>query len=116
RTYRNLRWTEFAVEGEVELDSLILPGEDGFSQQRAVFDRSNVFNAVISESAKLLSIAVSDPHLRDQLTRMRGVLGHQPRIGDVDLLPRRVPSRHRAWQDPYDLSRLVLQGFGADLA
>lgn len=51
---------------------------------------------------------------RRQLQRMFAHLSPQRRPLTVAGAPHRVPSRHRRWQQLYDISRRVVAGFGMD--
>jgi hypothetical protein len=112
RLYRRRRWEDFEVDGDVDDESVFLPAEDGFSQEKVVLERSNPFNSVIAEAARLLVLEVEDQDVRRQLQRMYGQLSPQPPLTRVAALPYRVPSRHRRWQQLYDISRRVVEGFG----
>ena len=51
RSYRRLRMTDFAIEGDYDPEDLAVPGEDGFAQEITSFTRVNPFNSVIRAAA-----------------------------------------------------------------
>ncbi len=114
RTYKRRRLEEFAFDGEVDLESLFPPEESGFRQDRIVFNHRNHFNATIAAAARALSGEAWDPSTRRQLERLCHALGPQDPVRWPR--PERLPSRHRHWQELYDLSCQVLAGFGLRLS
>jgi 5-methylcytosine-specific restriction enzyme subunit McrC len=110
RTYRHAEDRDFAIDGDVDPESIALPSPDGFEQSVIRYDRRNVYNAAIKAAALVLQEECSDPSLRLQLGRVSAGLGPQRAIRS----PRRrkLPSRARRWQDLHDLSVDVLQGLG----
>jgi len=110
RTYRRVRQTEFAIDGDYDPEYLILPTDDGFVQEITSFTRINSYNAVIRAAAAQLSPVVPDAETRSRLER---VADHLPRQRAPSRLKnRRVPSRARSWQPTYDLSLDILRGLG----
>lgn len=112
RTYQRRTVREFAYEGEVDPEELVLPDPEGLLQEVAVLDRSNPYNAAILKAARSLLPEVRDAETRLQLVRMAELLAPQHSIR-ASRRPQRVPSRHRSWQPLYDLALHVLDGFGA---
>ncbi|MBE2251081.1 MAG: restriction endonuclease [Myxococcus sp.] len=110
RTYRRTRSVEFAVEGDVEAEELLLPPAEGYTQNVLLYDRQNPFNATILAAVKTLLPEVSDPQTRRRLGRVAEVLS--PQSGTSRLRQRRVPGRARHWQGLVDLAVDVLDGFG----
>lgn len=110
RSYRRLRMTEFAIEGDYDPEDLAVPGEDGFAQEITSFTRTNPFNSVIRAAAAQLAPVVPDAETRSRLERVADHLPRQPAPTRFD--KRRVPSRARSWQPTYDLSLDILQGLG----
>jgi 5-methylcytosine-specific restriction enzyme subunit McrC len=110
RTYSWHGIEEFAIDGEADPEEFVASQPDGFRQQVLLFDRRNIFNSVIRQSALALSPEVTDPTLRNQLGRILERLGYQP--SPPSRLPSRVPTRSASWQSLYEISCLVLEGFG----
>lgn len=111
RLYRERRWREFELEGELDADLVCEQDADGFPQQAMVLDRRNAYNAQIAAAAEVLAEDVRDATLRTQLLRVRSYLGDQARPSRGYLRP--VPARHRPWADLVELSRVIASG--ADL-
>jgi hypothetical protein len=111
RLYRQRRWREFELEGELDTDLVHEQSADGFPQQAMVLDRRNPYNALIAAAATVLVGDVRDASLRAQLLRVRSYLGTQPRARTGPLRP--VPARHQPWADLVELSRTIASG--ADL-
>jgi 5-methylcytosine-specific restriction enzyme subunit McrC len=118
RTYRRAVWQDFNVDGEVEPESLLLPEEDGFVQSGILLDRENTYNAVIHQAMVQLLVEVRDGDIRRQLYERKSRLSPQQTISHLPVR-RQLPSRHRRWQELYELCLQILEGFGigyADLA
>jgi 5-methylcytosine-specific restriction enzyme subunit McrC len=114
RLYRRRRWDDFEIEGDLDEESVFLPGESGFAQEKVILERGNRYNEIVAEAARLLIAEVEDQDVRRQLQRMFAHLSPQRRPLTVSGSPHRVPSRHRRWQQLYDISRRVVAGFGMD--
>jgi len=112
RLYRHRRWEGFDLDGDLDEESVFLPTESGFAQEKIVLERRNAYNAMIAEAARLLVPEVEDQDVRRQLQRMQAQLAPQPRPPAVVASPRRVPSRHRRWQQLYEIAQRVVDGFG----
>lgn len=110
RTYGRHTIQEFAIDGDVDPESVILPEPDGFTQRVVRYSRQNQFNAAIATAAQSLLPEVSDPQTRRQLVRIYETLSPQRTARHFHR--RNVPSRARRWQPVYDLALEVLDGFG----
>lgn len=110
RSYRRLRETDFAIEGDYDPEDLAIPTEDGFVQETTSFTRINPFNGVIRAAAAQLAPVVPDVETRARLERVAEHLPRQPVPSRLD--GRQVPSRARSWQPTYDLSLDILHGLG----
>jgi 5-methylcytosine-specific restriction enzyme subunit McrC len=110
RTYRHVDEWDFALDGDVNPESVVLPSADGFEQTTIRYGRHNVYNSTIKAAAHVLQAEVTDSVLQRQLGRVTADLGPQAAMRS----PRRrkLPSRSRRWQDLHDLSVDVLQGLG----
>lgn len=110
RTYRFANIEDFAIDGEVDPESIVLPSVDGFQQSVSSYDRRNIFNAAILGATQTLLTKVRDPNTRRQLVRVADVLAPQASISRANHRP--VPSRAKRWQSLHDLAIEVLRGFG----
>lgn len=112
RVYRQREWRDFEIEGEVDVEDLRLPDADGFAQTAPVFDAANPYNTEIRRAAETLHGAVRDPGLQQRLARAAASLSPADRRRRASP---RVPSRHRRWQQVYELARHINGGGGASL-
>lgn len=113
RGYRAFRTREFSVDGDVDMESLVLPHPDGFDVQRLALTSINPHNSVLKAALTALIPQIGEGDTRVLAERVVRNLGPQP---PVSALPVRLPPRHAGWQSTYELSLLVLEGFGLDLA
>lgn len=111
RLYRERRWRDFELEGELDVDLSFEQSADGFPQRAMVLDRRNPYNALIATAAEVLVGDVRDAALRTQLLQVRSYLGAQAPAQAAPLRP--VPARHRPWADLVELSHAIAAG--ADL-
>jgi 5-methylcytosine-specific restriction enzyme subunit McrC len=114
RLYRHRRWEDFDLDGDLDEESVFLPTESGFAQEKIVLERRNDYNAMLAEAARLLVPEVEDQDVRRQLQRMYAQLSPQTRPLAVASSQRRLPSRHRRWQQLFEIARRVVEGFGMD--
>lgn len=112
RLYKRQRWDAFEIDGDLDEESVFLPSEGGFTQEKMALGRANSYNEIIAEAARLLIPDVEDQDVRRQLQRMYAHLSPQRRPLSIAGAPPRVPGRHRHWQQLYDISRGVVAGFG----
>ena len=118
RTYRQIVWQDFNIDGEVDPESLLLPESDGFVQAGIVLDKQNQYNAVMHGAMERLMTEIRNGDTRRQVYQRQVRLSPQ-RLPSHLPTQRNLPSRHRRWQELYDLSRQILEGFGigySDLA
>jgi 5-methylcytosine-specific restriction enzyme subunit McrC len=115
RLYRWRVWDDFAIDGDVDAESLLIPRSTGFRQEKIIFDPSNGYNAIIREAGRLLAHEAEDRNVRHQLEQMVSELSPQgmmlPNLDSV----RRLPNRNQRWQPLVDLSIKVVRGFGLDI-
>jgi hypothetical protein len=115
RTYRSEVWNEFSFDGDVDVETVVLPERDGYRQERLTLSRSNFYNTTIQSAVRVILPEVRNIDTRRQLTRVYEALHPQvkrPRESRTGVLP----NRHRRWQPLFDLSRRVLDGFGMNLS
>lgn len=114
RTYRPRVVEEWSLDGEVDAQDILLPSADGYHIRQLAMTGTNRYNAQIARAATVLAPEVRDGVLQRQVRRVAQRLGPQPPHSSHP--SRRVPSRHRRWQDCYDLSNQINAGFGVRLA
>jgi len=110
RTYRHARVLDYGIDGEVEIDSLLMPSVDGYEQRVITYDRRNSFNAAVLAATQVLLPEIHDPQTRRQLVRVSEMLAPQAAVRRPK--HHRLPGRARRWQSLHDLSVDVLKGFG----
>lgn len=112
RLYQHRTWMNTHLDGELDPESLFMPEDDGFAQSGLILDRQNPYNQTTHEAMTILVSEVRNGDLMRQLTAARCHLS--PQIAERRFRVRsRLPSRHRRWQDLFDLSLAVTKGFGA---
>lgn len=107
RTYRAIRREEFALDGDVDSETIILPPSDGYPQVRLELTRQNPANSTILSAVRTLRPALRDPMLVRQLQLIEGWLSPQ---GSAPRRQPRVPGRARHWRPVVDLSWDILRG------
>lgn len=110
RLYREQRWRDLSLDGDLDTDEVHERSPDGFPQRAVVLDRRNAYNAVMAQAAEVLVADVRDSSVRAQLLRVRGLLGAQ---GPPPRHLRPVPARHEPWAGLVELSQRIASG--ADL-
>lgn len=112
RGYRRVRRTEFAIDGEVDWQSIFLPDADGFGVTRLELTRQNPFNATLATGVEMLTSEVADGDTQAQLQHLGRKIGPQSKP-PAAFAP--LPQRHQNWQQPYDLAKLIIEGLGINL-
>ncbi|GAA3528142.1 hypothetical protein AFL01nite_02660 [Aeromicrobium flavum] len=112
RSYRRTRSSDFAIDGDVEWESLVLPDPDGFEQSRLELTRRNPYNGTLAAAVRTLLPEVADADTQEQLRLLGRRLA--PQSSAPETYPP-LPARHRSWQQAYDLARLVVEGLGLNL-
>lgn len=110
RQYREERFWEYAIDGEMELSVLFEQHPDGIEQTRIRFDRLNAYNATIREAMKIVQPFTTDSQVKNILSTAVCELGHQ---GVPSKQRLSIPARNKEWQPAYDLSFDIVKGFGA---
>lgn len=112
RGYRRVNRAEFAIDGDVDWETLVLPDPDGFHVSRLELTRQNPYNATLAAAVHILIPEVADGDTLAQLQLLgRGLA---PQSAPPVVFPP-LPQRHSGWQRAYDLARLVVEGLGLDL-
>lgn len=112
RGYLPTKSYDFAFEGDVDPESILMPDPDGYQITRLALTNRNGYNATIAAAARLLEHEVADVDTQNRLHQLVRNLGGQdppPRTH------RTLPQRHERWADAYALSRLVIDGLGLNL-
>lgn len=112
RRYAPRVTADFAIDGDPDWQSVVLPSADGFELSRLELTRQNPHNAILLRALEVLAPEVLDLDTQARLnSRARKLRPQSSRIATSALLP----SRAHSWQMVYELSELVVAGFGLDL-
>lgn len=112
RSYRRTTRSDFALDGDVEWETLVLPDPDGFEVSKLELTRRNPYNATLAAAVGSLIPEVGDADTQAQLGLLARLLA--PQSSAPTVFPR-LPLRHSGWQQAYDLARLVVEGLGLNL-
>lgn len=110
RTYKRIGLEGFAIEGDVDEESLILPGPNGFIQSETRYSRNNEHNAIICAAAATLLRSQKSSNLANRLERAIWQLGGVQKLPNAR--PKSVPRRYASWGFLYALSLRILDGYG----
>jgi hypothetical protein len=113
RNYRSRVVREFSFDGDVDWESLAPPSPDGFEIHRLELTGKNHFNSVLRSALTTLLPQIGESDTRALVSR---VIDGLPPSGASPSRPRPLPQRYAMWRETYDLSCLVLEGLGLDLA
>ena len=113
RSYRRRHLAEFSLDGDVDWETLQIPAPDGFRMDRIELTRTNAYNATLKAALDILTPEVNDLDTQAMLgSRSRGL--HPQSRSPRGYTP--LPARHASWSTAYELSQLVVDGLGLDLA
>jgi 5-methylcytosine-specific restriction enzyme subunit McrC len=115
RAYKRRIWASYEIDGEIDPESTLVRDDDGFLQSAVILDRNNEYNFAIHTAMGVLLPEIRDGDLRRQLAEAHLNLSPQTDSRLHRRERRLLPSRHGRWQDLYDLSLAVLDGFGLSL-
>lgn len=108
RVRTRVAFQSFEPEGEIDPDTLLNPGEEGWHQARYMMSRDNEYWGTIYNGSRALL-----PHLRDMEVGAR-LMSAVTRWGAPKATPSRVrrllPPRLSAWQTAYDLCFELIRG------
>lgn len=112
RGYRRSAGTDFAIDGDVDWETIFLPDPDGFAVTRLELTRQNPYNAVLATAVEILIPEVADADTQTQLR----LVAHQiaPQLAAPAIAPP-LPPRHGGWQRAYELANLIVAGLGLNL-
>ncbi len=112
RSYRRARRAEFAIDGDVDWETVFLPDPDGFTVTRLELSQQNPYNATLAAGVQTLIPEVTDADTEAQLRLLGRLIGPQAKP-PATFAP--LPPRHQGWQQPYELARLIIDGLGLNL-
>lgn len=112
RRYRRSAFEDFSLDGDVDWETLSLPGPNGMLLERLELTARNSYNATLLAAIEILGPEVSDGDTQAQLDALARAFGNQ------ESAPRTfapLPQRYASWTTAYDLSQMVINGLGLDL-
>lgn len=113
RGYRRRELSDFSLDGDVDWESLSLPDPDGFRISTLELTKRNPYNATLVAALQNLIPEVTDADTQAQLEiRVRNF---SPQSRPPITFPPLV-SRFSNWEAAYELSQLVVSGYGLDFA
>lgn len=112
RQYRSVRFYDFAVDGEIDFETVFEKNPDGIPQMRVSFDKINPFNATIQSAMRTVLPYVKDASTRQIIVRAIQELSKQMVVSRKRL---KVPSRNKEWTEIYNLSLDIVSGMGSSL-
>ena len=110
RKYRKEIYTDYSIDGELDMDSYFEKNTNGYIQSRVHFDTVNNYNATIKKAMQIVIPYVSDLRAKNILLSAVGELGRQKYLKGPK---KKLPSRNREWEQAYNLSYDIVQGLGA---
>lgn len=113
RGYRRRSSWDFSLDGDVDWETLALPGPDGMTLQRLELTARNAYNATLLSALETLMPEVTDTDTQAQLQALTRAIKPQDRVPRV--FPA-LPQRHSSWTTAYELSQMVVNGLGLDPA
>jgi 5-methylcytosine-specific restriction enzyme subunit McrC len=114
RNYKTTHQVDFSFEGEVDLESLLMPDGDGYHIQKIELTGMNEYSSILRLALEILLPQVGAGDTKTMLNRIiRGLKG-APKY-QFHSFPK-LPARHAAWSGTFELSKLVINGMGLDLA
>lgn len=112
RGYRRGAKADFALDGDVDWETLFLPDPDGFAVSQLELTRRNPYNATLAAAVQILIPEVADADTQAQLRLLGRYLA--PQGAAPAFVPPLLP-RHRGWQQAYELASLIVTGLGLNL-
>lgn len=112
RGYRRGARADFALDGDVDWETVFLPDPGGFAVTQLELTRQNPYNATLAAAVQILMPEVADVDTQAQLRLLGRHLAPQ---GAAPALFPPLPPRHRAWQQAYELASLIVAGLGLNL-
>lgn len=112
RGYRRGARSDFAIDGDVDWETVFLPDPDGFAVSRLELTRQNPYNATLATAVQILIPEVADADTQTQLRLLARHLA--PQTAAPAIFPP-LPPRHGGWQQAYELASLIVTGLGLNL-
>lgn len=112
RGYRRGARADFALDGDVDWETVFLPDPDGFAVSQLELTRQNPYNATLAAAVQILIPEVADVDTQAQLRLLGRHLAPQ---GAAPAFFPPLPPRHRGWQQAYELASLIVTGLGLNL-
>ncbi|WP_420174890.1 5-methylcytosine restriction system specificity protein McrC [Luteococcus sp. OSA5] len=112
RGYRRGTRADFALDGDVDWETVFLPDPDGFAVSQLELTRQNAYNATLAAAVRILIPEVADVDMQAQLRLLGRHLAPQ---GAAPAFFPPLPPRHRGWQQAYELASLIVTGLGLNL-
>ena len=110
RQYRNERFFDFVIDGEIDFDTVFEKNPDGIPQVRVSFDKINPYNATIQSAMRTVLPYVKDSSTRQIIMRAIQELSRQTVVSQNRL---RVHARNKEWTEIYNLSYDIVSGMGS---
>ena len=112
RQYRKEQFMDFAIDGEIDFNTVFEKNPDGIVQERVSFDIINPFNGTIREAMKIVLPYVKDGAIRHSLVNAIQELNSNS-ISSKKRLS--IPPRNKEWTNIYNLSFDIVSGMGSTL-
>jgi 5-methylcytosine-specific restriction endonuclease McrBC regulatory subunit McrC len=113
RNYKVTQKVDFSFEGEVDLESLLMPEADGYKIQKIELTNDNEYSAVLKSAIEILLNQIGAGDTRSILIRILSGLRSNSKMSSKYS---KLPARYAAWNETFELSKLVINGMGLDLA
>ena len=112
RQYRKDHFVDFAIDGEIDFNTVFEKNPDGINQERVSFDTINPFNGTIHEAMKIVLPYVKDDAIRYSLVSAIQELNKNGVFSKKRLT---IPPRNKEWANIYNLSFDIVSGMGSTL-
>ncbi len=112
RGYRRRYFSDFSLDGDVDWETLALPGPDGMTLQRLELTARNAHNATLLAALEILMPEVTDTDTQAKLGFLARAI--RPQDGVPRVFPP-LPPRYSSWTTAYEVSQMVLNGLGLNL-
>ena len=105
RGYKRSVTSDFSLDGDVDWESTVLPGPDGFRITRLNLSRKNPINATLTKAIEVLISEVVDLDIE---TRLRDALRLFQNQDEPPAIFPPLGPRHSRWSLAYELSKMVI--------
>ena len=107
RKYRKETFRDFAIDGEIDFDSILDRDLDGIKQLRIRFDIYNPYNAVILKAMQIVLPYIKDKSTRNIILSAISTFGRQNSPYQKKYV---VPARNNEWAETYNLAYDIVRG------